>query len=80
MDKDLAVLLLLACHRSAHELAQIVPLLSEHGSEEDNQALRREVGRNIHYILENIAGYVANRCPEAQAEFESRHEKYGRMI
>ncbi|HVY35274.1 MAG TPA: hypothetical protein VG960_12740 [Caulobacteraceae bacterium] len=80
MDKDLAVLILLACHRSAKALAEIVPLVSEFGSEEDNQALRRPVGRSIHDILENIAGYVAARCPDAQAEFEARHDKYGRMV
>jgi hypothetical protein len=80
MDKDLATLILSACHRSASELAEIAPLISRHCSEEDLEVLRLPLGRCIHDVLENVAGHVARRCPEAQAEFDALRDTYGRTI
>jgi len=71
---------LFACHRGAKELGEIAPLLSDHASEEDRKELRLLIGQSVYDILENVAGYVAARNPEAQAEFEARYEKYGRMV
>lgn len=72
------MLVFIAC--STRRLADIVPFLNEYGADEDKRALRLPVGRAIHDTMENTAGYIAMRCPEAQAEFDRRYEKYGRTI
>jgi hypothetical protein len=72
ISRDLATLILLACHRSAKGLAEIAPLISQYCSEEDREALKLP--------LENVTGYVAERCPEVQAELEARHDRYGRTV
>jgi hypothetical protein len=50
MDKDLATLILAVCHRSAKELADVAPLISEYCSEEDQEGLRLPLGRCIYHV------------------------------
>jgi hypothetical protein len=76
MDKDLALLILSSCYKSARELANVSALAARHCPGPDAQALRTAAANATYDIMENIAKYVAQRCPEAQAEVESRLAKY----
>jgi|WetSurMetagenome_2_1015567.scaffolds.fasta_scaffold552009_2 hypothetical protein len=76
MDKDLALLILSSCYRSTRDLANISTLAAQHCHSHDAKALRTAVANATYDIMENIAKYVAQRCPEAQAEVEGRLAKY----
>jgi hypothetical protein len=72
MDDELASAVLNACYRSANELANLAPIMKERCSDEEHAVLRREIGRVIHDILENVLGYVATQNPKADAIVQAR--------
>lgn len=80
MDKDLALLILSSCYRSAREIGDLSPMLKLHASPEDYEHLKLAIGRSVHGIMSDIADYVAARCPEARAEVEQRMERYQRAF
>ncbi len=79
MDKDLAIIILNACYRSARELGDLAPLVRDHCSPEDQAVLRNAIAQSVYDIMENIASYVWSKSPEAKAETETRLEKYSRV-
>jgi hypothetical protein len=80
MDKDMADLILLACHRSSRELADIVPMIKEYCSEEDRTNLQNHLGKLIYSIIAGVGGYVSEKSPQSKIDIERRVEKYGRAI
>jgi hypothetical protein len=79
MDRDVALVIVNACYRSARELGELAPLVRDHCSPEEQAALRQAIGGAVHDIMENIAAYVWSRNPEAKAETEARLERFGRV-
>jgi len=79
MDKDLAVIILNACYRSARELGDLTPLVRAHCTPEDQVVLRDAISQAVFDIMENIGAYVWSKSPEAKAETEGRLEKYDRV-
>ena len=78
MDRDLALIVLIACSRSIHELASLPPMLKEFDAgDKEAIALRKAIGRAIAEIMTNILDPVEAQHPDLRAEAEARYTKYG---
>jgi ABC-type Zn uptake system ZnuABC Zn-binding protein ZnuA len=77
MNKDLAQMIITSSSRAGCELADLVPLLKEHGDGDKDESTKLAIGSAI-YEIGLIAERVFEQHPDLKETYEARLEKYGR--
>jgi len=78
MDEQLAQMVLTAASRSAGDLADLVPMLKEHGSEEFHAEIVQGIGSAIFEILNEVREPIFKGFPALKLQYEQNLDKFGR--
>jgi len=77
MNQDLAQMIIISATRAGRELADLAPLLKEHGDYAKDEATKLAIGSAI-YEIGLIAERVFEQHPELKEAHDSLLQKYGR--
>ncbi|MBS0359810.1 MAG: hypothetical protein JSR98_00410 [Proteobacteria bacterium] len=80
MDRDLARIILHATHGSERGLAELVPVLREHCSEDDYKRMSRAIAGVMHDLESTIRQPIYLEHPELEQEIEDRVKRFGRIF
>lgn len=80
MDRDIAKHVVDIAFRSASSLADLIPLLKEHCSEEEYKKLLKGIAAVSASINIELLNQIYEYFPDIKIDLEAKIQKYGRLV